>query len=100
MVQNNQEYFVDTYIENNKKSGWIAYILLFLLGFFGAHRFYMGKTISGIIQLLLTAIFSWWTFGLIPGLWLIVDIFLLPVMLRQNKRKLRREALILSDDGQ
>lgn len=95
-----KEEYVDTYIKNNQKSGWVAYLLLIFLGFFGAHRMYMGKMVTGIIQLILTLLFSWWTLSLIPGLWLIIDIFLIPIMLRQNKNKLHREALMLYEERQ
>lgn len=95
-----KEEYVDTYIKNNQKSGWVAYLLLIFLGFLGAHRMYMGKMVTGIIQLILTLLFSWWTFSLIPGLWLILDLFLIPIMLRQNKNVLHREALMLYEERQ
>ena len=47
--------------------------LCWLLGFFGLHRFYFGKTISGLIYL--------FTFGLL-GIGWIVDLFLIPSMAR------------------
>lgn len=36
----------------------VAWILLFLLGLFGVHRFYMGKVISGVIYLISGGIFG------------------------------------------
>lgn len=88
--------FVESYINNRKKSGVVAYVLWFFLGMFGAHRFYMGRTISGIFMLFLTLLFSWWTFSLIPGIWVFIDLFLISRWLRQDKEKLRLEALELS----
>lgn len=38
-----------------------AFILCFVLGIFGAHRFYVGKTMSGILQLLTIGGLGLWT---------------------------------------
>jgi TM2 domain-containing membrane protein YozV len=38
-----------------------AFILCFVLGIFGAHRFYVGKTMSGILQLLTLGGLGLWT---------------------------------------
>lgn len=52
--------------------------ILWLFGFTGAHRFYYGKTITGII---------WFcTLGLLGVGW-IVDAFLIPSMERESNRK-------------
>ena len=45
-----------------------AILLAFLLGVFGAHRFYVGKTMTGIIQL--------FTLGGL-GIWALVDMILI-----------------------
>jgi len=51
-----------------QKSVGVAYLWLFLLGIFGAHQFYLGKTGRGILYLL--------TFGLFTiGCW--IDLFTL-----------------------
>jgi len=42
-----------------------AFLLCFLLGCFGAHRFYLGRTKSGILQLL--------TLGGL-GIWALIDL--------------------------
>ena len=63
--------------EANQKSAGVAYLLWFLAGGFGGHRFYIGRTGSAVTQLLLS-FFGWTTiwflgFGLlflIPlGIW-------------------------------
>ena len=53
------------------KSKTIAYLLLICLGIFGAHRFYIDKTTSGILYLLTCGIF---------GIGIIIDIFTLGSM--------------------
>ena len=64
---------------NDTHSITVGY-LLWIFGFTGAHRFYFGKTISGII---------WFcTFGLLGIGWL-VDVFLIPSMDRQADMKYR-----------
>ena len=53
---------------SRQKSVGVAYLWLFLLGIFGAHQFYLGKTGRGILYLL--------TFGLFTiGCW--IDLFTL-----------------------
>lgn len=52
--------------------------LLWIFGFFGAHRFYFGRQISGVIW--------FFTLGLLGVGWLI-DLFLIPGMERDAKRK-------------
>lgn len=65
----------------------VAYVLWFFLGQLGVHRFYLGKTTTGIIQAALTVvgwltvfIFIGWAFLGILWVWLIVDLFLIPGM--------------------
>jgi TM2 domain-containing membrane protein YozV len=43
------------------KSRLVAFILCWFLGTFGAHRFYVGKTGSAIVQLLTLGCFGIWT---------------------------------------
>ena len=45
-----------------------AFLLCFFLGVFGAHRFYVGKTMSGVLQLC--------TIGGL-GLWMLYDLILI-----------------------
>ena len=47
------------------KNKWIAAVLAFVLGLFGVHKFYLGKTSAGIIMLLCGTI-GWLL--IIPGL--------------------------------
>ena len=72
-----------------KKSVGVAFILWFFLGYLGAHRFYAGKTFTAISQFVLTLLGGvlamvgvGFVFLGIVGIWLIVDIFLLPGIIR------------------
>lgn len=71
----------------NKKSIVVAYLLWFFVGSLGGHRFYLGRIMSAIILLILTIVCFIITFAtlglggfvfLVPGLWLLVDLFLVP----------------------
>lgn len=64
-------------IERSTHSIPIGYIL-WLFGFFGAHRFYYGKKITGVIYFL--------TFGLFLIGW-IIDFFKIPEMEREATRR-------------
>jgi len=81
-----------------KRSTLIAYLLWVLLGWLGLHRFYAGRWISGLIMLLLTGIafvlkivLVGYLIFVIPFLWWLLDLFLIPGMIRDyNERLIRR----------
>ena len=57
-------------VPHNDRNKYVAAALAFLLGTLGVHRFYLGRTASAIVMLVLTLTF----FGLIvTGLWALVD---------------------------
>ncbi|AKQ55151.1 TM2 domain-containing protein [Bordetella hinzii] len=73
----------------NRKSVGVAYLLWLFLGGAGGHRFYAGKTGSGIAMLILTisgVILSIIGVGflllLAVGIWAIIDAFLIPGWIR------------------
>ena len=74
----------------HRKSTGVAYLLWFFLGSFGGHRFYLGQTGTAIVQLLLL-IFGWiplFTGWIALGLWLFVDLFLIPGLARDHNLRL------------
>jgi TM2 domain-containing membrane protein YozV len=64
-------------VQNNTHSILFGY-LLWIFGFTGAHRFYYGKQLTGVIW--------FFTLGLLGVGW-IIDVFLIPSMDRQADRK-------------
>lgn len=70
-----------------KKSLLAAYVLWFFLGYIGAHRFYLGRPLSGFIMLaisgvtLLLTVVSFGVLGFLwfaIGLWWLIDALLIP----------------------
>ena len=64
--QNNNQVIGGNFRKCDK---WVAFLLCFFLGYFGAHKFYEGKTGTGILYLL--------TFGLCGIGWIIDTIVIL-----------------------
>ena len=79
----------------NKKSVAVAYLLLLFVGFFGAHRFYLGRKGSAITMLVL-AIVSLVLCLVVVGLfgivalyiWIFADLFLVPGIARDYNNRL------------
>lgn len=78
----------------NKKSMLVAYLLALFVGTLGIHRFYLGEKNTAIAQLVMTVV-GWLTIliviGAIPliivGIWVLVDLFLIPgLVAKQNNR--------------
>ncbi len=75
---------------------WIAYLLWFFFGGLGVHRFYLGQTTSAVAMLVLTIVGIFTSIILIGipllmavGVWLLIDIFLIPDLTRQANLGLR-----------
>jgi TM2 domain-containing membrane protein YozV len=84
--------------ESSKKSTGVAYVLWLFTGGIGGHRFYLGRTGSAVGQLVLS-VMGWMLllaagFGivfLIPlGIWLLIDLFLIPGMAEGHNQNLMR----------
>lgn len=91
-----QMTLVETRVTNDAKSMGVAYILAIFLGGFGAHRFYLGRTGTAVVQLALFVL-GWLTLALVVGafllvavgIWLVIDLFLIPGMINSDKIALR-----------
>ncbi|MER9628452.1 TM2 domain-containing protein [Mesorhizobium sp. M0296] len=102
-----QQILIEQRVTNEAKSTGAAYLIWFLLGGLGVHRFYLGRTGSGIAQLMLF-IFGWITLPIFVGafllitlaIWVLIDAFLIPGMVQSHKEEVRRgltsSALIMS----
>ncbi|RWA59460.1 TM2 domain-containing protein [Mesorhizobium sp.] len=92
-----EQILIEQRVANEAKSAGVAYLFWFFLGALGAHRFYLGRTGTGIAELLLF-IFGWMTIvagvgavlllGL--GIWVLVDAFLIPGMVQAHKAEVRK----------
>ena len=85
----------------SKKSTGAAYLLWFFLGGFGAHRFYLSQTGTAITQLLLLLLgwlplFIGWV---VLGVWLFVDLFLIPGIIQSENLKLVNNLMGHSNPG-
>ena len=93
-----QQILIEQRIQNDAKSPAVAYLLLIFVGMFGAHRFYLGKSKTAVTMLILTifgilttALLVGFVFLAVVGLWALVDLFLIPGMIREDKDVLRQQ---------
>jgi TM2 domain-containing membrane protein YozV len=87
MLSTQDKILIEQRISNEKPSAGVAYLLAIFLGVFGAHRFYLGRTGSAVVMLILTITF----FGIIiSSIWTFVDLFLIPGMIREKIEALRQ----------
>lgn len=94
-----QQILVEQRTANEAKSTGLAYLVWFFLGGIGAHRFYLGRSGSGIAMLILF-ILGWATLALVIGVfflvalavWVLVDAFLIPGMVDQLRQGTRQRA--------
>lgn len=72
----------------HKKSVGATYLLCLLLGGLGAHRFYLGRKGSAAVQLALGVLGFILVFTWMPlWIWLVIDLFLIPGMVRDENLK-------------
>lgn len=77
---------VEQRVTNGAKSTGVAFLLWLFLGLVSAHRFYLGRPASAILQIL-----SY--FILVGFVWLLIDGFLIPGMVQQQKDDLRQRII-------
>jgi TM2 domain-containing membrane protein YozV len=74
---------IEQRVANDGPSVVVAYLFWLFLWWVSAHRFYLGRPGTAILQIL-----SY--FILIGFVWLIVDAFLIPGMIREKNDEIRR----------
>ena len=80
----NDMILIESRVANERKSAGAAYFLWFFLGWLSAHRFYMGKPFSAVLQIL-----SY--FILVGFVWWVIDLFLIPGMIDQKANEVRAD---------
>lgn len=85
-ISTEQQILIEARIANERKSTGVAYALWFFLWFVSAHRFYLGRPGTAILQILSYFIF-------IGFIWVLVDAFLIPDMIRKHQGQLRERML-------
>ncbi|NUB42925.1 TM2 domain-containing protein [Fertoebacter nigrum] len=98
MTLNTQEQMlVEQRVTNEAKSAGVAYLLVIFFGGLGAHRFYLGSTGSAAAMLVIF-ILGWITLPIVVGgfllfaigIWVLVDLFLIPGMVQKHKEATRQ----------
>jgi TM2 domain-containing membrane protein YozV len=75
---------IEQRVTNQGPSMVLAYLFWFFLGLVSAYRFYLGRPLSAVLQIL--------SFFIIFGfIWLLVDIFLIPGMVREKQDQIREQ---------
>jgi TM2 domain-containing membrane protein YozV len=77
---------VEARVANETPSTGAAYVLWFFLWFVSAHRFYLGKPGTAILQIL-----SY--FVLVGFVWVLIDAFLIPGMIRDKQNQVRSDVM-------
>lgn len=92
-----REMLIEQRVANDAQSPLLAYLLLIFLWGLGVHRMYLGRWVSGIVMAALWGL-GWLTSPILIGwpilglvcLWVIIDMFLIPGMIQDDKDDLRR----------
>jgi TM2 domain-containing membrane protein YozV len=74
---------IEQRVTNDGPSTGVAYLLWFFLWWISAHRFYLGRPGTAILQIL-----SY--FILVGFIWALIDAFLIPDMIRAKRNEIRQ----------
>lgn len=86
-----QKMLIEQRVTNEKPSTGAAYVLCIFFGAFGIHRLYLGEKGTGIVMLILGITIV----GLIiTGFWALIDLFLIPGMIRKRVDETRQRLII------
>ena len=79
-----QNVVINNVVENPmpRKDKWTALLLCIFLGFLGAHQFYDGKFVKGIIYFSIFAVFGIFGFGFVVGILVFIDF--ISILFRPN----------------
>ncbi len=89
-----ERILVEQRVTNEGPSVAVAYLFWFFLGIVSAHRFYLGRPITALLQIASYLI-------VIGVVWWFIDVFLIPGMIRERQEALREQyALEFGGSGQ
>lgn len=100
-VDTSNSILVETIVNGERKSIGAAYVLWLFLGGIGVHRMYLGS--HGLL-FFIVAVLGWALaiptagLSLLPvAIWAIVDLFMIPSIVRSKSNELRKK--LLDSDG-
>ena len=80
-----QLILVEQRLANNGPSTVVTWLLYLFSGYFGMHRLYLGRKLSGVIMCLTCGGFL---------VWYLVDIFFISGMIRERREEIRRQIMV------
>jgi TM2 domain-containing membrane protein YozV len=92
MLGTQELLLIEQRVTNDGRGVGVAYLLWFFLGFFSAHRFYLRRPGTAVLQILLNCV----AIGLV---WVLIDAFLIPGMVRNENAKLRDSLIVQATTG-